>query len=232
MARGPWVPGLTGTSVSGKAEFSDVLTQPKGSIRLRATPQQVAQVASYRHLRDYPLIVMVGFDTDTVFGPYRALRGSALASGAAITCAVGLIGFFWVRQKRRSLMSHRAFTVTLDTISQGILMVDRQGGVSVINPRALELLKGPGGGAETCLDDIVTRASELMRGCIVTSPVPVDGGTVDGALQDSKLETILEDGTIVEVRTHPLADGGIRSKLHGCVGTTVGACSSQASGSP
>jgi len=208
LARGPWIPGLTGTSVSGKAEFSDVLTQPKGSIRLRATPQQVAQVASYRHLRDYPLIVMVGFDAHTVFGPYRSLRSSALASGAAITFAVGLIGFFWIRQKRRSLLSHRALTVTLDTISQGILMVNRQGGISVINPRALELLKGRGELPENALKDVVSRATELMRGSMGPNPVPAGGRPADGAIQDSKLETILDDGTIVEVRTHPLADGG------------------------
>ena len=77
--------------------------------------------------------MMVGFDGAAIFGPYRALRDRAVLSGVAITLAVGLIGFFWVRQKRRSMLSALRLTITLDTISQGVLMVDGQGGISAIN---------------------------------------------------------------------------------------------------
>jgi diguanylate cyclase (GGDEF)-like protein len=208
LARGPWVSGLNGSSIKGNADLGDVLDHPSGSIRLRATPGQVAEIVSFRHLQEYPLIVMVGFGTDAVFGPYRSLMNNALLSGAAITLAVALVGFFWVQQKRRSLVSRRALTVTLDTISQGILMVDGQGGVSVINPRVLDLLAWPDERPEAALKLVASRAIELIPGIDGANAIPGMSRIAGGLRRDSKFETTLENGTIIEVRTHVLPDGG------------------------
>jgi diguanylate cyclase (GGDEF)-like protein len=207
LARGPWVPGLNGSHINVQAGAGDVVDHFTGSINLPETSTQAAQIASFRHLQEYKLIVMVGFATDTVFGPYRSLRNHALLGGAAVTLAVGLIGFFGVRQKRRGMLSRRALTVTLDTISQGILMVDAQGGVSVINPRVLDLLAWPDERPEAAMKFVASRAMELIPGASAEAG-PGKGHGAGGLTQNSKFETTLENGTIIEVHTHLLAAGG------------------------
>ena len=208
LAGGPWAPGLNGPqAVATQAERREVLDHPSGSLGLRDGAGHVSHIASFRHLRDYPLIVMVGFDTDTVFGWYRALRVDALLGGAAVSCAVGLIGFFWVRQKRRSVASRRALSVTLDTISQGVLMVDRQGKVLVINPRVLDLLAGPDELANAAMKQVAFRASELMTG-VVSAETGRGLTLAAGSIRSDKIETALNNGTIIEIRTHALPDGG------------------------
>jgi diguanylate cyclase (GGDEF)-like protein len=210
LARGPWIPGLVGSRITDTALANGVLERTAGSLALPANAVRGDQIASFRRLPDYPLIVMVGFDADTVFEPYRSLRMNALLNGAAISLAVSLVGFLWVGQKRRSLMSRRALTVTLDTISQGILMVDRQGEVSVINPRMLDLLGGPTETADHAMRFIASRANGLMSsqtGCVHVEPAVLSKGL--GAFRySSRFETTLDGGTIVEVRTHALSGGG------------------------
>lgn len=209
LARGPWAPGLDGTpGVTTGAELRFVLDHANGSLSLGGSASEATYIASFRHLRDYPLIVMVGFDTDTVFGWYRGLRVDAWLTGAAVSCAVGLIGFFWVRQKRRSVASRRALSVTLNTISQGVLMVDRQGSVSVINPRVLDLLAGPDEMANAAMKQVAFRASDLMAGAISVQTGRGLCFAADGSIRDNKVETALKNGTIIEIRTHVLADGG------------------------
>jgi diguanylate cyclase (GGDEF)-like protein len=206
LARGPRIEGLNGTRVTTKSAADGVLVRAAGSVDLPATVFRGEQIASFRHLRDHPLIVMVGLDTDTVFAQYRSLRLNALLSGAAITLAVFLVGFFWVRQKRRSLASRRALAVTLDTISQGILMVDGQGSISVINPRVLDLLARPEDPPDSAMQHIVARARELaasQEAIAFTSQAPMLGPREEGCC-----ETALDNGTIIEVRTHALQDSG------------------------
>ena len=209
LVRGPWVPGLSGTPVvNGKTELRAVLDHPGGSLDLGGSDSAVAAIASFRHLQDYPLIVMVCFDADRVFGWYRGLRFDALISGVAVSCAVCLIGLFWVRQKWRSLASHRALSVTLNTISQGVLMVDGKGGVSVINPRVLDLLAGPDATANAAMKQVAFRASERVPGIVDPRSGYGLSLAADGSIRNSKVETTLNNGSIVEIRTHALPDGG------------------------
>jgi len=50
LARGPWVAALTGTSITGIPEYREVPARSAGLIRLRGTPTQVEQIASFRRL--------------------------------------------------------------------------------------------------------------------------------------------------------------------------------------
>ena len=140
LARGPLVPSLIGSRITERAVFDEVVNQHSGSIRFRGVRTGIDEIASFRRLQEYPLIVMVGLDANTVFTAYQSLRKRTVLSGIGITLAIVLIGLRWLEQKRRSIASRGALTITLETISQGIVMVDAQGHVPVINPRALDLL--------------------------------------------------------------------------------------------
>ncbi|MGA3397974.1 MAG: EAL domain-containing protein [Acetobacteraceae bacterium] len=211
LARGPLVPDLIGHRISEAGKFGSLLTRASGALTFLGKRTNIEQIASFRRLQDYPLIVMVGVDTGTVFHQYRSLRRRAVVSGIAATLAISLIGVLWLQQKRRSLASRRALTITLETISQGILMVDARGNVPVVNPRALDLLGVAVGTSDAAHHDAASRAAELASGDAAGSAPMIalaDGTFAVHPGQDTRFETARDDGAIIEVRSHPLADGG------------------------
>ena len=163
LARGPLVPGLIGSTTANTARFGAKLRQPSGAISFRAPLTGVEYIASFRRLQDYPLIVEVGLDSDTAFRQYWSLRNRTMLTGVAVTLAIGLIGTLWLHQKQRSVASRRALTITLETISQGILMVDARGRVPVANRRALDLLELSDETSAVAGKRAASRATDLAR---------------------------------------------------------------------
>lgn len=210
LARGPLLSGFVGRRLSEFGNRRLIVSQPDAVITIHSKHANEDEIVSFRHLHDYPLIVMVGLNTDTAFQQYRSLRLPAILGGLGASLAVGLIGVFWLRQKRRSIASRRALSITLNTISQGILMVDRHGDVPVLNPRALDLLGVPDpSSTKAASRHAAVRATELAAQGNATDVAAASG---DGAAMqvrpDTRFETAGEDGTVIEVRRHPLAEGG------------------------
>ncbi len=201
LARGPLIPDQIGKRMAETTVFTQMLSQNDGVIRFPSKHMHVGEIASFRRLQEYPLIVMVGLDTNTVFGQYWALRTRMIISGIAATVGILLVGMLWLQQKRRSIASRRALTITLETISQGILMVDSRGNVPVINPRARDLLALPYSSPEDTQKFAASRAIELAA----RHPT---AGAGDGTSTDSQFDVAREDGTVIEVRNHALPDGG------------------------
>ena len=205
LARGPLLSGVIGSSIKGTPALESVLSRRSGVTSFREKRRAIEQIASFRHLEEYPLIVMVSLDANTVFRRYWSLRRRLVEGGAVATVTIGLIGMFWLKQKRRTVASRRALTITLETISQGILMLDAHGNVPVINPRALDLLGLP----EEISPDARKRAARRaldLTGCDAATGARVV--SIASREADSWLEVVRDDGAIIEVRRHPLADGG------------------------
>jgi diguanylate cyclase (GGDEF)-like protein len=212
MARGPLAPGYIGTSsIANRPGFEWMLTDPSGFLKFQGARDNIDKIATFRRLRDYPLIVMVGIDTDTVFHQFWSLGARVVAGGGIITLAIDIIGVLWVQQKKRGIESRRALAITLETISQGIMMVDAHGHAPVMNPRAIDLLGAPPEGEEMSRDFAAARAIELAGHDSVGEPRQVfiiGDDTGEGADRDTQFETARDDGTVIEVRTHRLAEGG------------------------
>jgi diguanylate cyclase (GGDEF)-like protein len=211
LARGPLIPGEIGQRVDPHSVFNQVLSHSEGGIRYTSSHFNVREIASFRRLQDYPLIVVVGIDYDTVFQQFRSLRTRMIASGVAATLAIGLIGFLWLQQKRRSIASRKALTITLETISQGILMVDARGRVPVINLRARDLLALPAESDSGSRNLAASRAMELaarhfVGGAGINATTAADN--LDTSTPNRQFDVAREDGTVIEVHSHPLPDGG------------------------
>jgi diguanylate cyclase (GGDEF)-like protein len=211
LARGPLLPDFIGRTISENGQLGSLLTKAGGAVHYHSKRTDSETFASFRRLRDFPLIVMVGLDGDTVFHQYYSLRRRAVVSGIGATLAISVIAVLWLQQKRRSIASGRALTITLETISQGILMVDARGNVPVVNPRALDLLGVADGTSDAVRHDAASRAGELAHSGAAggTQTIPFAGGksaTQPG--HDTRFESARDDGTVIEVRSHPLVDGG------------------------
>ena len=107
----------------------------------------------------------------------------------------------------------QALTITLETISQGILMVDARGRVPVINPRARTCWRcrqGPTAALRTRRG-----VARHGAGCATTPPAAAARTPgidrrhgPDAPTPDRQFDVAREDGTVIEVRSHPLPDGG------------------------
>jgi diguanylate cyclase (GGDEF)-like protein len=201
LARGPLIPDQIGKPMMEATVYGQVLSQHDGVIEFHNKHLDVGEIASFRRLQEYPLIVMVGLDTNTVFRQFWSLRTRMIISGAAVTVAICLIGLLWLQQKRRSIASRRALTITLETISQGILMVDARGNVPVVNPRARDLLAVP----ERPPEEMQRVAAERAKELAARHPPFALG---DAPVADAQFDVAREDGTVIEVRNHALPDGG------------------------
>jgi len=126
--------------------------------------------------------------------------------------AAALYAFTLLRALARK---SRELELTLNHMTQGIMMVTPDRKVPVINQRAMELLDLPNSVASprTTFDDILDfqrRCQEFGKDGIAVEPVVWDSIKQGGASTRVPLyERVRPNGTALEIRTVPLPDGGL-----------------------
>ena len=186
------------------------------------------RLVSYRLTRDYPLIVTVAAAEAEIFAGIDAKARQYHLAGAALTLMVLIAVYFSIRHTLRLDTAHRALErseahasektreleATLAHMSQGLMMVDANRQIRVINRRAVELLELPDAvlGGTMDLDDILrhqwgvgefgdlaTEYDEALRETLGR------GGFSEG---HSIYERTRPNGIVLEVQTMALPDGG------------------------
>ena len=195
-ARGPLNGAVIGRAIDDPALLHAIQAQQSGSLSTGATGE-TARIVSFRRLADYPLVVVIGFDTTDTLRNYRESRRHAAMNGVVGTVIVLLLGIFWMRQRRRWFASKRALKVTLESISQGIVMVDAEGGMPVINPRAVELLD---------LHPDALAGPGVAKRPVVVPFADLSWQGAEGHF--STFESVGADGKIIEVQRNAIASGG------------------------
>jgi signal transduction histidine kinase/ActR/RegA family two-component response regulator len=208
-SRAPADNDIVGTAA---ADFA-LISNGSGVLRTDSSSGQVDRIASYRSLGKYPLVVLVALDSAEVFDQFNRDRPRYTIAGGILTTLFLLVGTLMLRQRRRLLASGAALTATLENISQGILMVDSDGRVPVINRRAMELLALPDSLMERnpTFPDILAyqlATNEFGRGDDV-NPAFIQF-VASGGINDEfhAYERMRADGTTLEIRTQKLPDGG------------------------
>ncbi|MEJ0015755.1 MAG: ATP-binding protein [Acetobacteraceae bacterium] len=172
-----------------------------------------ASFVSYRRLTEYPLIVAVGFGVDEVFAAYRLHRFQYVVAGIGMTALVLCIGVLLDSHRRRLAKYQEELTATLENMSQGIVMVDPDRRVAVINRRVGELLGLPPRLLQenTTLDDILRW--QVEHGEFASpgaGPDSVQDLVARGGLDASVpvYERTRPNGIVLEIRTALLPNGG------------------------
>jgi signal transduction histidine kinase/HPt (histidine-containing phosphotransfer) domain-containing protein/ActR/RegA family two-component response regulator len=169
-------------------------------------------IVSYRAVTGYPLFVAVGVSREAALASYEAARQDTMSAGAFLTLIVIFIGFITLRQRYRMEQFHRALTVTVENISQGIMMIDARRRVSVINRRVTELLDLP---EQLCrpgadFDEIwrLLRQRDEFRPDLTEDNRVAVMASEGGINPDIPFyERTRDNGTVLEVRTTMLPDG-------------------------
>ncbi len=183
-----------------------------GSYHAVSIVDGIERIFSYRRLEKQHLGVIVGLASDEVFANYDHDVVTYVVTGGVLTLLIGIVGTMLIRQRRRLLASQERLSVTVENISQGIIMIDGRGQVPVINRRAMELLDLP---RRLMRDDL--RFHEIL-----------DWQIAHGEYQDGERDSFLGDapsdhgmpgpqttertrpnGTTLEIRNQFLPGGGV-----------------------
>lgn len=213
LAWAPARPDLLGVPLPEEMATALDASPKGGGYVARRDPDGIERIVSHARIDRYPLSVGVGLAVPDLLAGYRKNLWGSIAAGALVTAAILLVGALMVRQRNRLIQSEQALTATLENISQGILMVDPDGRVPVVNRRTYELLGIPPEfrnlqsrfrdvlewqvrqrefGPRDTWDDALVRLVE-------------SGGT---AQDDGVYERTRPNGTILEVRSQKLPAGG------------------------
>lgn len=202
-------------------ELARVLLGAAPSGSYRPTVRGRPQLASYRRLEEFPLVVAVALDRADVLAPYRQTRLLCLVFGLAASLVVGLAATALIVLRRRQALGQEALAVTLANVSQGVVMVDALGRVPVLNRRAVELLGLPPlrpawrwpwwNPAEKTGGEGVSAAT-LRR--LVAKELPVASGICERETHGAQAG---EAGRILEIRTRQLPSG---ARVHTCTDIT------------
>ena len=215
-ARAPGGPAAPGTGLGETLDpvrSAPLFAKPGGTFRSASVLDGIDRIIGFRHVPEYPLVVVVAIDTSGVLARLDHEAGQDAVAGAAVSAVVVLVGLLLMRQRARLLRSQAALNATLENISQGILMVDAEGRVPVINRRAQELLGLPKEliSRKTLFQDLLAWQRETREFGT--------GGTADPAFlryidagglgpEYRVYERVRPNGTVLEVRTQDLPGGG------------------------
>ncbi|MDR3538949.1 MAG: PAS-domain containing protein [Acetobacteraceae bacterium] len=186
---------------------------PSGTVRTVSAIDGVERIYSFRQLDRYPLTVKLGVATHDVFAAYERNKRLYFATGFLLSVASLAVGWVMQRQRRSLLDSRQALAATLENMSQGIMMVDVDGRIPVINRRAVELL-----GLPASLIASRLRFRDILDWQLVNqefgqpetwddglAPLLRGGGIAEG---NHVYERRRPNGTVLEVRTRSLPDRG------------------------
>jgi signal transduction histidine kinase/ActR/RegA family two-component response regulator len=217
LARAPASDSIIGTELPADAREQLLESGRSGTSRIVGQIDGVERIYSFRRLEHYPLAVGVGIAVSDVFRSYERNKRLYFVGGALLTAASIAVAIIMLRQRRSILESRQALAVTLNHMSQGIIMIRPDGSVPVVNRRAIELLDLP--------DSLMSRRPSFqeivawqMANQEFGGPATWEPGLAQSlrASRPSEATQLYErkrpDGTVLEVRTRSLPDlGAVRT---------------------
>jgi signal transduction histidine kinase len=209
-ARAPLVEALQATTVDPATMALLVGSNDTGTWRAPSQIDGVDRLFAFRRLDKYGLAVTVGLAASEVFAKFNQQVVLFVAIGLGISALVVLFGQSLIRSTQRLRDSQRALSATLENMNQGIIMIDAQGHVPVINQRAVELLDLPPGVAQPGASFGAILQWQLDRREFATeaSAIDVDALARSGGMGPAAYERQRPNGTVLEVQTRELPDGG------------------------
>jgi len=198
------------TDLSQTPLMAGVAGAPLGTLTMAATDDHLPRIYSWRRVDPYGLVVVVGVSRDDALAGFHSNLRGCIIIGLGLTAIAILVGAALARNRRDLMRSREILRAAVDNISQGLLVVDADRRVPVINARAAELLDLPDEMTRPgfAFDDLLTwqiaagefDGPELER---VRSFV-LSGGIAGG---QTVYQRTRRNGTVLEVRTKVSPNG-------------------------
>jgi signal transduction histidine kinase/DNA-binding NarL/FixJ family response regulator len=194
---------MTGASVAahGSARMAGEVNGPVDGIE---------RIYSWRRVDPYGLVVAVGLSTADALSDYRREMQVCVGIGVALTLLILLVNTVLARNRRDVMRSREMLQAAVQNISQGLLVVDDQRRVPLMNARAVELLdlpphlSTPGIGFDALLQWQVQAGEFETQDAAPVRDLVSAGGIEEGS---SVYRRTRRNGTVLEIRTKALASG-------------------------
>ncbi|MFN3670462.1 MAG: ATP-binding protein [Bosea sp. (in: a-proteobacteria)] len=212
LARRPYARDFIGQSVQQPPEIRARLADAdSGSFTSDKTIDGVARIISFQRVGDAPLIAVVALSVADVLARWRQDLTHDFVLAGLCACLLALLGLILIRIVRLRDRSDLHLRTTLDHMAQGLLMVGLSGRIEVYNKRVLAMLDLP----ESLLAQRPTPATVLAFQEDQGEFFRTDRAVRDRIEQDAttpsagSYERLRPNGSVLEVRTTLLPDGGI-----------------------
>ena len=182
---------------------------PNGHYVTTGSIDGVERLFSYRRLERFGLAVAVGLATEDLYAAYRQDRIDRIRMGIGLTVFILIAGTLMALQSRRLRESRAHMAAALDNISQGIIMVDPEGNMPVVNRRTMQLLDLPEELAATSYSYPKVMQQLIEKGEFETvsmDQVDLQSLMRSGTTEPTVYERVRPNGRTLEVRTHILPD--------------------------
>jgi len=212
-ARAPGLVDFLGKPVPA-SEFSSVLTSARVGFYRTIDSKSGARLVAYRHVPGLPLIVMVSKDESEIIASQTAASRQDRIVAMSITLVVIVLSGFALGYKVRLNEKSIRFRTTLRHMNQGIMIVEADGKLSLINQQAIDLLELPQEFLKNPPSYSEIFSYQLDSGEFGNKAELVDSALYDVVFNQKAVmaETISErtraNGVILEIHTVPLPRGG------------------------
>lgn len=214
----------SGQSLVGTEVMRSHQVSPFGHYSAASKLDGVRRFFTYREITGFPLILIVGMGEDDVFASYRNNLRSYCAAASLMTVFLLIVTVLTVKHQaqlartRTALLRSEArlaensdqLGLTLQNMSQGIVMVDADGVVRVVNRRLDELLD-----SATIVGSNLRNQRELLQMLYESGELGADKTDVANLVLVGSLkggdwvhEHHLPNGRIVEIDSLSLPTGG------------------------
>jgi diguanylate cyclase (GGDEF)-like protein len=201
-------------------------SSPEGSYITSGSFDGIPRILSYRKVENLPLIVTTAVSKSEILASHYSDTSKVRIIGGGITAMILAVMGFSVSNRMRLDRAHASLLeseisarrsseqlrTTLENMDQGIIMVDPDGFVQVINRRAAQLLDIPDAWLETRMKLSDMRALLWDRGEFEGSQQPhirkmfAESGIYSGP---ATYQRTRPNGMVLEVRNMHLPDGGL-----------------------
>lgn len=212
LARRPYARQFIGQSVPAPPEIRAQLPlSEQGTFTSSQTMDGVTRIVSYRRAGNSPLVAVAALSVADVLARWREDLAVDFVLAGACAFLLALLGLILIRFVKSRDRSNLHLRTTLDHMAQGLLMVGASGRIEVYNKTVVDLLDLP----EALLAQRPTPASVLDF-----QDEAGEFGRTDPAVrqriqndasdpQAGSYERMRPNGTVIEVRTTLLPEGGL-----------------------
>jgi diguanylate cyclase (GGDEF)-like protein len=219
---------LVGGSMAGSELFRQLQNFDEGAYLSHGFIDGIRRFTSFRTVEGFPLVLWIGRSEADILGAYRSNVYSYRMIASGLTLFVLMVVLIGIRHRigleraRGELRASETLAreksheleLTLDHMSQGIMMIDKDETVALMNRRAIEMLGLP--------DELIARRpkfADLVAYQWARGEFGQDGAALEPKVRDyvsavqqapilTEYERVRPDGTVLEVRSVNVPDGG------------------------
>jgi diguanylate cyclase (GGDEF)-like protein len=201
-----------GQDLGGTALFARMRAGDNGTFESSDTIDGKTRLDTIRKIRGHPLWVSVSVDKNEVYkASFATLKLNAIAGGILTLIMLGAVELI-LQSETRARQKAAQLALTLEHMSQGIMLVTKDLQIPIINGRCGELLDLPAEFVKNPprFDELVeyqARNSKLRDAAVLNGAPAESAPTSSAGQQIAVCERTMPNGTIVEVRSGHLPDG-------------------------